>query len=271
MAHIEQGKSGVGISFDETKLVLLDILNDFNRFCRVNGLRYSIAYGSLIGVVRHHGFIPWDDDIDILIPRRDYMRFLNEYQHPYYKLFSQETDSEWPLNFAKLCDTRTVSVDSFGNTSSIAIDMFILDGLPGPFERAKKFVVKVNRLHSIWSSQLFTRRLDVGRRFGIKKNCLILLSKLAHCFIPYNLFVAEMLKYKQQYDLESSMYCASLTGDCRIYETEKMLDYTYAPFEDTEVMICKNYDYQLKLTHGDYMTLPPEDQRYNHEAIAYWK
>ena len=106
-------KVGDAISFDGTKDVLMGIIKDIDRFCREKGLRYSLAYGSLIGAVRHKGFIPWDDDIDILMPRSDYNRFIREYEHPYYKCFSQELDPEWALNFGKLSDTRTVSIDSF--------------------------------------------------------------------------------------------------------------------------------------------------------------
>ncbi len=103
------------------------------------------------------------------------------------------------------------------------------------------------------------------------KNVFIAFSKFAGLFIPFDRFVKKMLAYKQKNNVDKAKYCASLTGVCTIYETEKMLDYIDVPFEDKMLMICKNYDYQLKMTHGDYMTLPPEEERFNHEATAYWK
>lgn len=259
------------ISFEETKVVLMGLITDLDRFCRERGLRYSLAYGTLIGAVRHKGFIPWDDDIDILMPRSDYSRFRKEYSHPYYKIESQETDSQWPLNFSKLSDTRTVSTDSHGNTSSIAVDIFILDGLEDTLEKSERMVAKVNRYHRLWSSQLFTRNLSISREYSLGKNVFIALSKFAHLFIRFDKFVGKMLEFKQKNDVDSSVYCASLTGNCMIYETGRMLEYMDCPFEDKMLMISKGYDYQLKKVFGDYMVLPPEEDRANHEAKAYWK
>lgn len=268
---MKRGESGSKISFDETKLVLLDMISDLDRYCRENGLRYSLAYGTLIGAVRHKGFIPWDDDIDIYIPRTDYLRFIREYNHPYYKVMCQEKDPSWPLNFAKLCDTRTVSIDSFGNKSSIAVDLFILDGLSDSYSTAQRIVKRVNRLYRIWSNQLFTCNLSVAKQFGIKKNLFIIFAKVLHCFLPIQKLVDYMCRYRQKFSIDNSKYCASLEDQCFIFETEKMLKYQGAQFENLELMIGAEYDYQLRRIFGDYMILPPEGQRINHEAIAYWK
>ena len=259
------------ISFEETKAILMDIITDLDSFCRKKGLRYSLAYGTLIGAVRHKGFIPWDDDIDILMPRTDYNRFKKEYSHPFYKLESQETDSHWPLNFSKVLDTRTVSTDCFGNTSSIAVDVFALDGLEDTRKKSERMVGKVLRYHRLWSSQLFTRNLSFNKAYGLKKNVLIALSKFVGLFISYEKLLRRMLTYKQRNNVESSKFCANLNGVCTIYETKKLLDFMDAPFENKTLMIFRNYDYQLSLLYGDYMTLPPEEDRFNHEATAYWK
>lgn len=267
---IMEYKVGDAISFDGTKDVLMGIIKDIDRFCREKGLRYSLAYGSLIGAVRHKGFIPWDDDIDILMPRPDYNRFIREYEHPYYKCFSQELDPEWALNFGKLGDIRTVSIDSHGNKSAISVDIFILDGLPDTMESAQRMVAKVNRYHRLWSNQLVTRKLSLDRKYGLRKNAYIILAKMLHLVLPFRTLVKSMLGFKQSRPIDKSKYCVSLVGACTIYETEKMLDYIDAPYEDTTLMICRNYDYQLKMIYGDYMTLPSEEQRYNHEAEAYW-
>lgn len=259
------------ISINETKEILMNLIADLDGFCRKKGLRYSLAYGTLIGAVRHKGFIPWDDDIDILIPRPDYNRLVNEYTHPYYKLMTPETDSHWPLNFSKLCDTRTISVDSFGNKCSIAVDVFILDGLEDTYVKSQHMVAKVNRYHRIWSSLLFTRNLPIKVRNGVRKNIFILFSKVLGIILPLDMFVRNMLKYKQKNNVDLAKYCASLTGYCTIFEREKMLNYIDMQFEGRTLRVSSDYDYQLKMLFGDYMTLPPVEERINHNAIAYWK
>ena len=96
------------ISPAEFRVHMMDILADMQRFCDEKGLRYYLSYGSLLGAVRHKGFIPWDDDIDIWMPRPDFERLQAEYDHPYYKVLSAWTDKDYPLDFPKVHDIRTV-------------------------------------------------------------------------------------------------------------------------------------------------------------------
>ncbi len=121
----------------EIQLRLLDILTDVDRYCRAEGLRYSIAYGTLLGAVRHSGFIPWDDDIDIIMPRPDFEYFVANYgkdgSTPYRCLYDTRTPEEYFVQFfAKVHDPRTVSVEArmpryrFG----LNIDIFPVDGKP---------------------------------------------------------------------------------------------------------------------------------------------
>lgn len=263
--------SGAIIPLNEIKGLLLDLMTNLDAFCRENGLRYALAYGSLLGAVRHKGFIPWDDDIDILMPRPDYLKLLKAYHHPFYEIKSQETNAQFPLQFAKLCDTRTLSIDKNGNQSPIAVDIFILDGLGTSSDEAKAMVKKVKKLQRIWSNQLFTGRLAFNKDYGLLKNIYILTAKTLSVFLPLETLVKRILAYKQSRDIDKSTFCASLTGAFTIYETAKMLDYTDATFEDRLFRILKDFDYELRINFGNYMQLPPEDQRVEtHEATAYW-
>lgn len=259
------------IPLDEVKVLLLDLITDLDGFCREHGLRYGLAYGSLIGAVRHKGFIPWDDDIDILMPRPDFVKLLQAYRHPYFEIRCQYTDPEYPLNFAKLCDTRTVSVDQYGNSSPIAVDIFILDGLGASLSEAKRIIRRVKQMHRLWSNQLFTRNLNPSRSYGFKKNLYIVSGKAINLFLPLESLVKRILHYKQSHPIDGSKYCASLDGWFTIYETQNMLLYKDATFEDRTLRIPDNYDHQLSVAFGDYMTPPPEEERIvTHEATAYW-
>ena len=259
------------IPLDQVKELLLDLISDLDRVCRDKGIRYSLAYGSLIGAVRHQGFIPWDDDIDILMPRPDYLTLLQEYRHPYYEIRCQDKNPEYPLNFAKLCDVRTLSIDKFGNKSPIAVDIFILDGLGSSPNEADAIIRKTKKMHRLWSNQLFTRRLSPCREYGFKKNLYILSAKAFGIFFPLDSVVKKLLTFKQSHPIDDSKYCAYLDSSFAIYETEKMLQYMDARFEGKMLRIPENYDYQLRIPYGDYMKLPPEEQRIvTHEATAYW-
>lgn len=267
--------SGTIIPLDEVKKLLLDLVSDLDGFCREKGIRYALAYGSLIGAIRHKGIIPWDDDIDLWMPRPDFLRLLQEYAlaHPdsHYEFQCMETDPEFPLNFAKFCDTRTESVDQFGNRSAIAVDIFILDGLGQSLPEAEEFIRKVKRMQRIWSNQRFTRRLKLSRQYNLKKNSYIFFAKAVSPFISFRRLVRDYILLKRSHPIEESRYCANLNADFAIYETSKMLEYTDAPFEGRIFRIPAQYDHLLRTLYGDYMQMPPEGQRVvAHGSTAFW-
>ncbi len=260
------------IPLKELKGLLLDIISDLDAFCRKNGIRYALAYGSLLGAVRHKGFIPWDDDIDILMPRPDYIRLLQEYRHPYFEIKSQDTDPAFPLNFAKLCDMRTVSIDKHGNRSHVAVDIFILDGVGSSRSEADAIIARTKKLQRLWSNQLFSAQLSLDAQYGMTKNCYILAAKIISPFISLDKLVRKIISFKQSHPVDKSVFCASLDDYYHVYETRKMLDCTDAPFENLSLRIPADYDHELRINYGDYMQLPPVEQRVEtHEAIAYWQ
>ena len=127
-----------GIEITEMKELMLDIMSSIDKYCRENGLRYSLAYGTLIGAIRHQGYIPWDDDIDIWMPRPDYMRFMQEYKHEYYKAYCAELTPGWDRFIAKVCDERTVIDEGHGEVCGVYVDIFPIDGWPEGEKGIKK-------------------------------------------------------------------------------------------------------------------------------------
>ena len=122
-----------------------EILKYIRDICDSNSLRYYLAYGTLIGAVRHQGFIPWDDDMDIHMPRPDYMKFVEIVKanpHPYYKLISRETEPRFTLLLAKMIDTRTkltqISPWKEKIQLGLYVDIFVLDGAGDSLEEAEK-------------------------------------------------------------------------------------------------------------------------------------
>lgn len=182
---------------------LLNILKDVDEFCRQNGLRYSLAYGTLIGAVRHHGFIPWDDDIDIQMPRPDFERFIREYgREPgarYRCLYNTVNEEErFQHFFAKVHDTHTVCVQgkSVVYKFGVNLDVFPIDGRPDDTREQRK----MERQLSSWAHRLniCSTKLDL---FNFHQP---LRAKLqAHIFGPGH-WVKKCNELMRRYDFETS-------------------------------------------------------------------
>ena len=116
------------IKNDELRTIQLDILQNVHDFCMKHDIKYTLAYGTLLGAVRHGGYIPWDDDIDIAMLRPDYERFMQEYKNDIYKFTECRLDKDVHIGFGKVEDTRTIVIEG-GNTKNlgVSIDVFPID------------------------------------------------------------------------------------------------------------------------------------------------
>ncbi len=251
--------------------MLLDIMKDIDRYTAENGLRYWLISGTLLGAIRHNGYIPWDDDIDIWMPRPDYERFLKEYSHPYFKVLSASNDKEYPLDYAKVHDSRTLVEEEGGDGNwGISVDIFPLDGFP-TVEVGKKMFEKTRKFRRIIANQRFTRKGKVGRRNGLVKNVSVIVGKIVHPFVSLNSLLLRIDKMMNRYDFDSCEYCGCLCWRELIF-TRKMVEPAKHVFEDSEFVIPQDYDSVLKIIFGDYMQLPPVEQRVsNHGVRAYWR
>lgn len=264
------------IPFDELKQIELDILKNVAKFCDANGIRYFLAYGTLLGAIRHKGFIPWDDDIDIMMPRPDYDRFIEEYSHEYYKVWSIEKDPSFSLNFAKVTDERTVCSYPGQTTErtcrGLWIDIFPMDGVPDFEQERCKYLSKVRFWRKIRSYYLLPSHPIFNKN---KKHRAIrmAISYIIHTLTSPRFSAQKLIKIFRKYNYDTSKYCAFLIGfDYSILETQKLKGMKKATFEDAQFNIPKEYDYVLTKQYGDYMTPPPENERINtHQIKGYWK
>ena len=160
------------LGLKDIQRVSLDILKDVHAFCISNGINYSLAYGTMLGAVRHKGFIPWDDDIDIIMPRPDYERFKKSFKSSKGNVLVTEDESY--IAFSRVCDTqRTMTGKSLWPWSKkelgLWIDIFPLDAVEND---KQKFHDKIQRLESLSTKQIKARNAKVcpSMSFGVIQN-----------------------------------------------------------------------------------------------------
>lgn len=263
------------ISIDELKTLQIDILKSIDAFCRANEIRYSLAFGSLLGAIRHNGYIPWDDDIDIMLLRGDYERFIKEYQDSNYKVVDINNSNSYSLPFAKIYDSRTIMDEMSRNKTlyGIYIDIFPVDNVPDSDVELNRFLKKKqfwNLLHI-----LKTVRISKGR--SLIKNAILLLGNILTIPLPIHYIAQKMSKLASKYNgLQNSMRKGIIAPDDNkkdeILPSVVFERYTTHVFEGFSAMIIENYHDYLTASYGDFMTYPPIEKQVSHHAyVAYWK
>lgn len=263
-------------SLHEIQQIEMDMLLFVDRICKEQNLRYFLAGGTLLGAVRHHGFIPWDNDVDISMPRRDYKKLLSIIAEgkTYYKILQVKNENNYIYTYAKIVDTRTVlrendigyKVDGLG----IYIDIFPLDGIKkNNFFSRKKFMA-IRKMAGI----IARSNVDMLSINGKNRLFKIVIKKILKHFGRERLFnYAESLLSNNDFD--KSRWIVSTYGRRKEKEIiarsafSKCVDFQ---FEDYSLKGPIGYDTYLKQMYGDYLELPPEEQRQPpHDIEAYWK
>lgn len=270
------------VDIRKTQLVELQILKEFKRICAENDLRYFAIGGTCIGAIRHHGFIPWDDDIDVAMPFEDYMRFLSiakdSLESPY-ALYDPRKSEHWRFNFIKVHDTSTTFVEEKGMNykeryAGVYIDVMPICGLPSG--RIRQWVSKRDVDAKLFLSEnLHTEASDHPKMTG---KILYSLIKPYHDRGEFDHFTRQIDKKYGRYKFDNSdkvifawRRCRSLINRNWNYESvfyyEDFSNSVEVPFEDTTISVPKGYDRYLRMDFGDYMTLPPEAKQVPHHKI----
>lgn len=259
------------IEKEELKTIQLNILDDVHNYCVTNGIRYFLAYGTLIGAIRHNGYIPWDDDIDIAMPRPDYDRFIQKYQSKkgFYHVVCHEKSPHYGLPFAKVHDTRTMMKESLykNDCYGVYIDVFPVDAFVNEGQ-----VIKAQ----VWRRLLNVKKANLNGGRSIVKRIIMFCMKflLSNISIGYILDKIDEICRMGNYETADKVgYIPSLnSGHKDIIEKHLVSNYVLKPFEGKKFQTPIGYDAYLHQLYGDYMEIPSEKQRKStHVFQAWWK
>jgi lipopolysaccharide cholinephosphotransferase len=259
---------------NDLQKIELKILEEFINVCRNLNLNYFVIGGTLLGAVRHNGFIPWDDDIDIGMPRNDYEVFIMAGQkHLNNKYFIQtvNTDSEYLNGFAKLRDCDTTLIETSAKNRKINhgvyIDIFPLDGIP--FSKLERKVKKT--LITIYQTKLSSFYYKKGIAEANLKSFIIEgLSKFITSDKTSYDILTKIREIALKDNFEESLIVGNYFGawgEKEFFSKDVYGKGTTLRFEHLEVKAPEKYDQYLKQVYGDYMRLPPIEKQKSHHDI----
>lgn len=240
------------LNLKERQALYLSILKDFHAYCEDNNIRYYLACGTLLGAVRHKGFIPWDDDIDVFVPRPDFVRLAHLYSSPQYELHTIYTDKSHQFNFGRLCYNKVYSMLGKRRVFNFGIDVYVINGAPvEEDEKARLF-------HDVFVH--ISRKVKYNNfRDGLVRRGLWPFKSLDFSLMNKELFRAE--KVFERYDYNTSENIWPYGGGRLILKKELYGTPTKLEFEGGFYYVPEHYHEVLKLGYGDYMKLPPEKDR----------
>ena len=265
-------REAIVLSLDELRrlqMTELEILVEFDRICRKHGIKYSLGCGTLLGAIRHNGFVPWDDDIDIWILREDYERFCELSKTELDKRYffqNWDTDPYFNSGYGKIRKLGTsyirVGQEKMKYQDGIYIDILPLDNLPDDYWKRVRMIVAA----WVFRKLTYAKAGAMCERKLISRIGFLLLS-----LIPVSVSKRGFKKLLLKYNGQKTLYCKCL-GDCAFNphwrdDFDEVIEWE---FEGHMFFVSKRYDSLLKNNIGiDYLRLPPEEQRIPHANASY--
>lgn len=263
---------------NELQTIEKNLLKEFIDFCDKYHLTYFLIGGTLLGAIRHSGFIPWDDDIDVAMPRPDYDRFceLAEKEFKGDTFFqSYRSDKNYPYIFSKLRNSNTTFIEKIykhvNMNQGVYIDIFPIDGI------SKKSKINYRAIHNkiicksllffiAWPKNLWRKPRLKYFIFDVLIDILVLPFFLFHIGNwSKKLYERNMKKIKyEEATVVANIQCGDYRNRGNVYPKELLEEFIDWPFEDLVCKVPKRYDEFLALAYGDYMTLPPLEKQVGH-------
>ena len=268
-------KSMKKIGLDDLKQIELDMVKYLDKICKANSIHYYMVGGTLLGSVRHRGFIPWDDDIDVAMPRKDFIKLQKVFENDssYYQLQFYNNIKNYGYSWPKMIDSRTTLIDRKLGTgyerSAVYLDIFLYDGMGNSKRKALLYY---------YFLKIFKKTVFLSKRNFKMENqfkTLFFMVPWIVCHLigsdKLNVFFNSLAARRNFYD---DKYVACVSGRygrkelfCRgVFEKTIEL-----PFEDTILPAPIKYEKYLKSLYGNFMELPPIDKQIsNHTTEKWW-
>lgn len=254
-------------TLDELKLIELNIMEKIHDFCASNKLTYYLSHGTLIGAIRHQGFIPWDDDIDIFMPRSDYNLFLLqkdrfEKEYSNIEIVNHNSRIRFMRPISKVIDSRTILLEKeyVGDDSiGVFVDIWPLDGCP--------------RLDLIYNLHVFQLKLYQKILYSKIKRTKSFFDKilLKVCKLNRHEVIEKIIRKSCQYSFEESEYVTCyVDGYVRKFRRDWFGDGKKVLFESRCFLVPENYDRVLHCLYGNYKKMPPPDKQIPHHISDIW-
>lgn len=266
------------LTLAEMQQAYLQLLEEFDALCSAHGLRYDLAGGSLLGAVRHGGFIPWDDDIDVCMPRPDYERLLElkaqgKLALPEKRDVISNRDRTLARHFGRYIRRDLGRVSEMAEDHDcpfIGMDIFPVDGLPKNHRAFRWQCFQIRQLRRFLLTSV--EKKGTSRRGAAAALVKDLYRPLLKLIGPYRI-AARLDRVCSRVPFENAEYVGAVTGMYGLRERwskEKMLPQTHLGFAHLKAPCFANYDVYLSNLFGDYMCLPPEDKQVPHCDSGYW-
>lgn len=256
------------ILLDELKDRQIAILDVVDAFCRENNINYWLDSGTLLGAIRHGGYIPWDDDIDIGMLRPDYDRFLAMFNklNKQYQVFSVENDINFPYPFGKVLDTHTVLYEpnEQGVKLAINIDIFVYDNAPEDDKLVERMYRKRDFYNKIYYFLLYKTKLRNAGKVGFVKNSIkAICGKVSPCFI-----CRKIVRNSKKYSTQNTSWVGNFLAATKIKASKEIFDsFVEVEFEGKKYKAPAGWDQWLTCFYKNYMELPPIEKRVSHHLF----
>lgn len=253
------------LSLDEIHEELLIMLEDFDALCKKLDIQYYLSGGSIIGAVRHKGFIPWDDDLDLMMLREDYEKLISNKNHldKKYRLNSLETTENWQYPFAKIDLLSTYIKDDYRIVQhGLFLDIFPIDMLPDEKEKQIKIAKKIKYLDLLRgsgtkkkfrASEKYTMLKKIIRPYANLKGPTYFAKKIDK--------YAKLINKENQNSSTAGVMVVSTHGIKEFLPLDSFSSVVEVEFDGKTTFLFKGYKTYLENLYGDYMKLPPKDQQ----------
>lgn len=263
------------LTLQELKDIEFEILKMFDAFCKENNIKYYLSHGTLLGAIRYKKFIPWDDDVDLLIPREDYNRMISLFKDSdRYHLFAFEKDPNYRYPIAKLCDMTTRKVE-FGYNNGVElgvdIDLFPLDAWDDDLEKAKKEAKYIRRNMECLRLTKIKKSDSPNPIKRFIKSIIMVFCKMrgSEHYIRNIINASHKEGQKGNNYLGCKAWC--VYGNKGIIPAEVFADTVDVEFENEKFPAPVGWDKYLTCLYGDYLPEPPKEKQVTHHGFKAYR